>query len=72
MRNPQVQAEIKKLQLEGTEANKQIRELQKDLKRDKDRLSANVTLLNLAVIPGLVAIIGILVLARRRATAAAR
>lgn len=72
MQNPEVLAEIQKIQLESNDIGKKIRELEKDLKREKDALAANVTRLNVVVVPIIVAIIGIAILARRRMAAAAR
>ena len=72
LQDPQVQAEAKKFQLQIRENSKKIRELQKDLKKEKDALTATVISLNVLVVPILVAAIGIGVLGRRRLAAAAR
>ncbi|NNC90500.1 MAG: hypothetical protein HKN82_18755 [Akkermansiaceae bacterium] len=70
--SPEQEAEIVKLRQKNVEARRAIRELQKDLKREKDKLSANVTILNVLIIPLAVAILGILVQMRRRSVTEAR
>jgi ABC-type uncharacterized transport system involved in gliding motility auxiliary subunit len=72
MLNPEVQTEIKQFQLLSNNIDKKIRNLEKDLKRDKDQLSSHVMRLNLLVVPLLVALICIVVQTRRRLVAAAR
>lgn len=52
--------------------NKDIREEQKSLKREKDKLSRNATVLNVLVIPLIVFIIALLVQIRRRSVREAR
>jgi ABC-type uncharacterized transport system involved in gliding motility auxiliary subunit len=64
--------EEKQFRAEVTDANKQIRELYKDLKREKDKLSARIIGLNLGVVPGLVLLAGIGVALFRRLSARAR
>ena len=64
--------EEKQFRAEVTDANKQIRELYKDLKREKDKLSARIIGLNLGVVPGLVLLAGIGIALFRRLSARAR
>lgn len=69
--SPEQEAEIAKLTTEQVKYAKQIRELQKDLRRQKDDLTGSITLLNVAVMPSLVVIVGLgLYLQRRRSTRA--
>ena len=70
--SPEQVAEEKKWRSQIGAFNKDIRELQKDLKREKDALSSYVTMLNVLVIPLIVAIIGIIVQMRRRSITEAR
>jgi ABC-type uncharacterized transport system involved in gliding motility auxiliary subunit len=69
---PEQEAEEKKFREQVTEANRQIRDLYKDLKRDKDKLSARIIALNLAIVPGIVLLAGLAVAFSRRAAARAR
>jgi ABC-type uncharacterized transport system involved in gliding motility auxiliary subunit len=69
--SPAQEAEIKKLRQEQVEYAKLIREQEKDLRRQKDKLGGNITLLNVAAMPLLVIIIGVgFFLQRRRSTRA--
>jgi ABC-type uncharacterized transport system involved in gliding motility auxiliary subunit len=69
--SPAQEEEIKKLRAEQVEYSKLIREQEKELRRQKDKLSAKITLLNVAAMPVLVIVIGlILFINRRRATRA--
>ncbi|MBC8127747.1 MAG: Gldg family protein, partial [Gloeobacteraceae cyanobacterium ES-bin-144] len=69
--SPEQEAEISKLRKEQVEYSKLIREQEKDLRRQKDKLAGNITLLNVAAMPSLVIIIGLLLfIQRRRATRA--
>jgi hypothetical protein len=69
--SPAQEAEIKKLRQEQVEYSKLIREQEKDLRRQKDKLSGNITLLNVAAMPALVILAGLgLFLQRRRSTRA--
>jgi ABC-type uncharacterized transport system involved in gliding motility auxiliary subunit len=69
--SPAQEEEIKKLRAEQVEYSKLIREQEKELRRQKDKLSAKITLLNVAAMPVLVILIGlILFINRRRATRA--
>jgi len=69
---PEMEAEEKKFREEVTETNRQIRDLYKGLKRDKDSLSARIILLNLGIVPPLVFIAGLAVALSRRRAARAR
>jgi ABC-type uncharacterized transport system involved in gliding motility auxiliary subunit len=69
--SPAQEAEIKKLRQEQVEYSKLIREQEKDLRRQKDKLAGNITLLNVAAMPVLVVLIGVgFFLQRRRSTRA--
>ena len=70
--SPEQIAEEKNWRSQISQFNKDIRDLQKDLKRDKDTLSAKVTLLNVLVIPLIIALIGVVVQWRRRSATEAR
>jgi len=69
--SPEQEAEIRKLRKEQVEYAKLIREQQKDLRRQKDKLTGKITLLNVAVMPLAVITVGLgLFLQRRRSTRA--
>jgi ABC-type uncharacterized transport system involved in gliding motility auxiliary subunit len=69
--SPQQEAEIRKLREEQVEYSKKIRDKQKDLRRQKDKLAGNITLLNVAAMPLVVILFGLgLFLKRRTATRA--
>jgi ABC-type uncharacterized transport system involved in gliding motility auxiliary subunit len=69
--SPAQEAEIKKLRQEQVEYSKLIREQEKDLRRQKDKLGGKITLLNVAAMPALVVLIGLgFFFQRRRATRA--
>lgn len=70
--SPEQEAEIKKLRQQQVEFARKIRDKQKDLKRDKDQLTANLTLLNLAVVPTFILLAGIGVATSRRKNVRAR
>lgn len=70
--SPEQEAEIANLRQMTVESRRQIREQQKDLKRAKDKLTAKFTMLNVLVIPLVVAIVGIIVQIRRRSATEAR
>lgn len=69
---PELEAEEKKFREEVTETNRQIRDLYKDLKRDKDALSARIIALNLMGMPGIVLLAGLAVAFSRRRSSRAR
>ena len=69
--SPEQEAEIRKLRQQEVDARKQVRDLQKDLKREKDKLAGRATLANVLGMPLLVILFGIgLFLKRRTATRA--
>ncbi len=69
--SPEQEAEIRKLRQEQVEYSKLIREQEKDLRRQKDKLGGKITLLNVVAMPVLVILFGIgLFLQRRRSTRA--
>jgi ABC-type uncharacterized transport system involved in gliding motility auxiliary subunit len=69
--SPEQEAEIRKLRKEQVEYSKLIREQEKDLRRQKDKLAGKITLLNVAVMPMLVTLFGLgLFIQRRRSTRA--
>jgi ABC-type uncharacterized transport system involved in gliding motility auxiliary subunit len=69
--SPEQETEIRKLSKEQAEYSKLIREQQKDLRRQKDKLAGNITLLNVALMPSLVILFGFgLFFQRRRSTRA--
>ncbi len=70
--SPEQEAELKKLNEKEIEINRNIRDKQKDLKREKDTLSANITVLNLAVVPGFVLLFALGVWLSRRSSSRAR
>lgn len=69
---PELEAEEKKFREEVTETNRQIRDLYKDLKRDKDALSARIIAINLLGMPGIVLCAGLAVAFSRRRSSRAR
>ncbi|MFM2220556.1 MAG: hypothetical protein RLZZ553_304 [Verrucomicrobiota bacterium] len=69
---PELEAEEKKFREEVTETNRQIRDLYKDLKRDKDALSARIIALNLMGMPGIILLSGLAVAFSRRRSSRAR
>lgn len=70
--SPEQEAEIRRLRDEQVDYSRQIRELEKDLRRQKDRLAGNVTLLNVAVMPALIILIGLGFFIKRRSATRAR
>lgn len=70
--SPEQEAEIRKLRQQEVEARKQIRELQKDLKREKDALAGTAWLLNVVAMPSLVILFGLGLFLKRRASTRAR
>lgn len=70
--SPEQEAEIRKLRQQEVEARKQIRDLQKDLRREKDKLAGATTLLNVVGVPALVVLFGIGLLVKRRSSTRAR
>jgi ABC-type uncharacterized transport system involved in gliding motility auxiliary subunit len=70
--SPEQEAEIRELRKQEVDARKEVRELQKDLKRDKDRLAGNAMLANIVSMPFLVILIGIGLFVKRRTATRAR
>ena len=70
--SPAQEAEIKKLRQEQVEYAKLIRAQEKELRRQKDRLAAKITLLNVAVVPTLVILFGLALYVKRRTSTRAR
>ncbi|GAA5116448.1 Gldg family protein [Luteolibacter yonseiensis] len=70
--SPEQEAEIKKLREEQVEYSKLIREQEKELRRQKDKLAGNITLLNVAAMPALVVIVGLALFIKRRSSTRAR
>ncbi len=69
--SPEQEAEIRTLRKQQVEYAKLIREQQKELRRQKDKLAGKITLLNVAAMPLIVILVGSgLYLQRRRATRA--
>ena len=69
--SPAQEEEIKKLRAEQVEYAKLIRDQEKELRRQKDKLGAQITLLNVTAMPALVILVGLsLFIKRRRATRA--
>ncbi len=70
--SPEQEAEIRKLREERVEYARLIREQEKDLRRQKDKLAGNITLLNVAVMPSLVVLLGLGLFIKRRSSTRAR
>ena len=69
--SPEQEAEIVKLRKEQVKYAKAVREQEKELRRRKDKLAGTITLLNVAVMPAIVILVGLLLfIARRTATRA--
>ncbi len=69
---PAQEEEIKKLRAEQVKYSKLIREQEKDLRRQKDKLAGKITLLNVAAMPTLVVLIGLALFIQRRRSTRAR
>lgn len=70
--NADLESERRDLDRKVVEANKRLRELQKDLRRDKDALAARYTLANVFIVPIIVIILGVGVFLKRRISTSAR
>jgi ABC-type uncharacterized transport system involved in gliding motility auxiliary subunit len=69
--SPEQEAEIENLRKQQVEYSRLIREQEKDLRRQKDNLAGNITLLNVVVVPVLAILFGLsLYIARRSSTRA--
>jgi ABC-type uncharacterized transport system involved in gliding motility auxiliary subunit len=67
-----LEAKIKEGKAKMAAASKELRDLEKGLQRDKDKLAGNATLLNIAGMPLLVILFGIGMLVKRRTSTRAR
>ena len=63
---PEQQAEIEKFRKQATETSKQLKELRKNLRVDSDRLELWTKVVNIGLVPLLVAITGLVLALRRR------
>ncbi len=70
--SPAQEEEIKNLRKEQVEYSKLIREQQKDLRRQKDKLAGNITLLNVFFMPALIILLGLGLFFKRRTATRAR
>ena len=70
--SPEQEAEIETLRKQQVEYSRLIREQEKDLRRQKDKLAGNVTLLNVAAMPLLIIAFGLSLYIRRRSSTSAR
>ena len=69
---PEQKAEIAKLQEQRVVYSRLIREQQKELRREKDKLGGKITLLNVAAMPALVILVGLGLFLKRRSSTRAR
>lgn len=70
--SPEQEAEISKLREQQVEYSRLVRNQQKDLRRQKDKLAGKITLLNVAAMPTLVILIGLALFLKRRSSTRAR
>ena len=70
--SPEQEAEIEKFRQQQVEYSRLVREQQKDLRRQKDKLAGNITLLNVAAMPAFVALFGLALYTKRRSSTRAR
>ncbi len=70
--SPAQEEEIKKLRKEQVEYSKLIRDQEKDLRRQKDKLAGNITLINVAAMPTAVILLGLGLYVKRRSATRAR
>jgi ABC-type uncharacterized transport system involved in gliding motility auxiliary subunit len=70
--SPAQEEEIKKLRKEQVDYSKKIREEEKELRRQKDKLAGKITLLNVAAMPILVILLGLGLFFKRRSSTRAR
>jgi len=68
----ETKAKIRELRKEQVAVSQMIREKQKDLRRQKDRLAGNLTLLDVTVMPTLVILFGLGLFIKRRSATRAR
>ncbi|MEP4078819.1 Gldg family protein [Haloferula sp.] len=70
--SPEQESEIGKLKKQQVDARKQIRELQKELRRDKDDISSKIILFNIIGVPAVVMLVGLGLFTARRVKTRAR
>ncbi len=70
--SPEQKAEVDALKKKLVEVNRKNRDVQKDLRREKDRMAGNITLLNIGAMPLLVIAVGVGLLIKRRSSTRAR
>lgn len=70
--SPEQEAEIRNLRTQQVEFSRQIRELQKDLRKEKDQLAAKVTIANVVIVPLGVLLAGFFVFLKRRSATRAK
>jgi ABC-type uncharacterized transport system involved in gliding motility auxiliary subunit len=70
--SPEQEEEIRKLRKQEVDARKQIRELQKGLRRDKDAIAAKIITWNIAGVPLAILLIGLGLFTARRTRTRAR
>jgi ABC-type uncharacterized transport system involved in gliding motility auxiliary subunit len=69
---PEQKALIRKYEEERIAAEREKRELEKDLRREKDKIAGRATFNNVAIMPGLVILLGLGLFIKRRITTGAR
>lgn len=69
---PEQEKELREFRQQEVDARKQVRELQKDLRREKDKIAGNIILANIAGIPALILVLGGGLLAARHFATRAR
>ncbi len=70
--SPEQEQEIRKLRKQEVDAGREIRELQKDLRRDKDAIAARIITWNIAGVPLAIILVGLGLFAARRSRTRAR
>lgn len=70
--SPEQEKEIRELRKQEVDARKQIRELEKDLRREKDAIAASIITWNIAGVPLAIILIGLGLFTARRARTRAR
>lgn len=70
--SPEQEAEISKLRQQQVEYARRAREQEKDLRRQKDKLTGDIILLNVAVMPAFVILCGLAIFLKRRSSTRAR
>ncbi len=66
--SPEQEAEIRKLREQQVEYSRLIRNQEKELRRQKDKLAGRITLLNVAAMPTLVIVFGLALFLKRRSS----